>query len=144
MVGSQINIITFQFRIASLPGIAGTRFSLLKCVGTHEATHPYTINQKKVKYSTKSATRIFLRGRPKFLHGLRGPNASRFSSPTNAKLFRNVEEGYRSVPVRFAFPKHALVARNLRKTSEFSIQFPRKKASWLTTPASFQISTSFN
>src|ERR1700733_5261967 len=50
---------TFQFRTASLPGIAGMRFSYLKCVETRKTTHSHMINPKIVKYSTKSATRTF-------------------------------------------------------------------------------------
>jgi len=50
---------------------------------------------------------------------LGGPNVSRFSSRPNAQLRRDVEGGYWSVPMTFNFPKHAQVARKLRKTPEF-------------------------
>ena len=39
----------------------------------------------------------------------------------NAKPRRDIKEGYWSAPMKFAFPKHALVARKLPKTSEFSL-----------------------
>ena len=44
---------------ASLPGVGGMQFRLLKCVETHETMHPHTMNQKTAKYSTKNATRTF-------------------------------------------------------------------------------------
>ena len=49
-------------RIATPPGIAGVQFSLLKCLETHDITYIYIMNQKKPKYSTKSATRTFVGG----------------------------------------------------------------------------------
>jgi len=72
---------------APLPGIAGMQLSLLKCVETHEITHPHMINQKKVEYSTKSATRIFPRVWCKFR--TRFPRSERvalFISPERATL----------------------------------------------------------
>src|ERR1700733_12426071 len=110
----------FPWRTASLPGVAGMQFSLPKCVERHEVTLIHIMNQKKVKYCTKSATRTFLRVWRKFETGLSGPNVSRFSSRTNTKLCRDVEEDCWSVFMWFAFPKNALGARKLRKTSEFS------------------------
>ena len=82
--------------------------------------HIHTNNQKKVKYSTKSATRTFCECRANFRTGSRLPNASRFSSRTTAQLCRDVEDDYWSVHMQFAFLKHALAARKLRNTSGFS------------------------
>ena len=88
-----------------------TQFSPLKCVETHQITHIYMMNQKKAKYSMKSATRMFCEDGANFGCGLRGPNASRFSSRMNTQLCRGVEEDCWSVLMQFDSPKHGLAAR---------------------------------
>ena len=73
-------------RTTSLPSTAGTQFSLPKCIETHEITYPYNISPKKVKYSTKSATRTFRAYGNKFRRGFGGKYVSRFSSYLNTQL----------------------------------------------------------
>jgi len=114
----RVTRVTMQLMVG--PGIAGMQFSPLKCVERHEITLIRIMNQKKVKYSTKSATRTFLPVWRKFGSGLGGPNVSRFSSRMDTQLCRDVEGDCWSVFVWLVFPKHALGARELRKTSEFS------------------------
>src|SRR5580693_3284887 len=92
-------------------GSGGVRFSPLKCIETHDITHLHPVNQKKVKYSMKSATRTFRRRRRKFSRGLCGPNASRKSSRTNTQICTDVEKDYGSVLMYFSSPEHALAAR---------------------------------
>ena len=58
-------------------------FSLRKCVQTHQAMYPCTINQKIAKYLTKSATRMLFEGGCR-VGAARTP--SRFSSRPNAKI----------------------------------------------------------
>lgn len=123
-------------RTASLPGVGGMQFSRRKWVRAHEIARLHAINQKKPKYSTKSATRTFRQRRLKFKSRLRRPNASRFSSRTNSKFCRNVEEDYWSMLVQFAFLERALVARNSRKTPEFSIQNELKSQNSFSDPIS--------
>ena len=58
MVAVQLN--HFQFRTASLPGVAGMQFSLLKCVETHEITHIHTNNPKKSEIFHEKRDTYFL------------------------------------------------------------------------------------
>jgi len=104
---------------ASLPDSVGKQFFPQKYIDTHETMHIHIISQKKVKYSTKSATRIFCEDGAKFRNGLHGPNASRFSSRLNVKLCMDVEEDYWNVLMWSVFLKHALAVRKLRNTPEF-------------------------
>ena len=105
--------ITFHFRTASLPGVGGMQISPQKCIQMHETMHLHAINHKKAKYSTKSATRTFLRVRLEFLHGLCGSDVSRFSPRMDTQLCMDVEEYYWSAPMKFVLLKHASVARKM-------------------------------
>ena len=78
------------------------------------------MDQKKLKYSMKSATRPFVGSGANLRTAAVGPNASRFFHRMDTKLCRDVEGDYWSVPILFVFPNMALVARKLRNMSEFS------------------------
>ena len=75
---------------------------------------------KNAKYLVKSATRTLRQRRAEF----GGPSAVRsrraFHHERTRNMYRDVEEDYWSVLMKLVFLKHALVARKLRKASEFS------------------------
>ena len=91
------------------------QFSFLKCIETHEVTYLYTTSKKKAKYSTKSATRLFVSLVCKPKHGSRGPNASRFSSLSDTQLVQGRRGRLTECAHAARFPENAVGSEKIAK-----------------------------